>query len=165
SCAVPGLPAGLEALWREYGELPWRRLVEPAIRLARDGVEFPPAHAACLQMLAAVMTMNEGARIYAPGGRLLQAGDRLDQPGLTAALEALAANAADVYRGSIAEALLELCAERGGILTRVDLETYDATWSDPVELPYLDGRLLTRGGLSGMPDAVPRLPGLAELGE
>src|SRR5436853_5624499 len=40
SCAVPGLPAGLAALWREYGELPWRRLVEPAIRLARDGVAF-----------------------------------------------------------------------------------------------------------------------------
>ena len=35
SCAVPGLPAGLEALWREHGRLPWPRLVEPAVRLAR----------------------------------------------------------------------------------------------------------------------------------
>ena len=32
SCAVPGLPAGLEALSREHGRLPWRRLVEPARR-------------------------------------------------------------------------------------------------------------------------------------
>src|SRR6266851_2265938 len=62
SCAVPGLPAGLETLSREHGRLPWRRLVEPAIRLARDGVDFPPAHAACLALLAPVMTMNEGAR-------------------------------------------------------------------------------------------------------
>jgi len=90
SCAVPGLPAGLEALWREHGRLPWRRLVAPAVRLARDGVDFPPAHAACLAMLAPVMTLNEGAEIYAPGGELLQAGDRLEQPGLVAALEALA---------------------------------------------------------------------------
>jgi len=52
SCGVPGLPAGLEALSREHGRLPWRRLVEPAIELARDGVDFPPAHAACLAMLA-----------------------------------------------------------------------------------------------------------------
>src|ERR687885_1741241 len=29
SCAVPGLPAGLDSLWRAYGRLPWRRLVEP----------------------------------------------------------------------------------------------------------------------------------------
>src|SRR5437870_8056074 len=108
SCAVPGLPAGLEALSREHGRLPWRRLVEPALGLARDGVDFPPAHAACLAMLAPVMTMNEGARIYAPGGELLQAGARLEQPGLVAALEALAEDASAVYSGTIAAALLAL---------------------------------------------------------
>src|SRR5436309_467164 len=68
SCAVPGLPAGLTAFWQEHGRLPWARLVEPALRLAESGVEVPPAHAACLAMLATVMTMNEGAAIYAPGG-------------------------------------------------------------------------------------------------
>ena len=127
SCAVPGLPAGLEALWREHGRLPWPRLVEPARRLASDGVEFLPAHAACLAMLAPVMTMDEGARIYAPRGPLLQAGDRLEQPGLGDALQALADDPADVYRGSIGESLLALSAERGGLLTQTDLDAYDAS--------------------------------------
>ncbi|MGH2972937.1 MAG: gamma-glutamyltransferase [Gaiellaceae bacterium] len=68
SCAVPGVPAGLRALWEAYGRLPWRRLVEPALRLAREGVAMPPAHASCLAMLAPVMTMREGAHMYAPGG-------------------------------------------------------------------------------------------------
>ena len=90
SCGVHGVPAGLEALHREHGRLPWRRLFEPALRLARDGVNFPPAHAACLAMLASVMTMNEGARIYSPGGELLPANGRLEQPGLERALELLA---------------------------------------------------------------------------
>ena len=81
SCGVPGLPAGLDELWRRYGRLPWPRLVEPALRLARDGVTMPPAHAACLAMLAPVMTMREGGRIYAPQGRLLQAGDSLRAAG------------------------------------------------------------------------------------
>src|SRR5204863_9049428 len=94
SCAVPGLLAGLDELWRSHGRLGWPRLVDPAIRLARDGVEFPPAHAACLAMLAPVMTMNEGARIYSPDGRLLEAGARLHQPGLVHALEAVAAEGA-----------------------------------------------------------------------
>src|SRR6266516_2995267 len=129
SCAVPGLPAGLEALWRGHGQLPWPRLVEPAVRLARDGVDFPAAHAACLAMLAPVMTMNEGARIYAPGGRLLEAGGRLEQPGLAEALEAIAAEGArSVYQGTIAAALLKLSDERGGLLTRADLEAYSAHW-------------------------------------
>src|SRR5213080_81502 len=80
SCAVPGVPAGLGALWQAHGRLPWARLFAPALRLARDGVEMPPAHVACLTMLEPVMTMKEGARIYAPGGTLLRAGERLDQP-------------------------------------------------------------------------------------
>src|SRR5919204_2702220 len=86
SCAVPGLPAGLDALWRAHGRVPWRRVVEPSLRLAREGVEFPAAHAACLAMLAPVMTMNEGARIYSPRGRLLEAGARLAPPGVAGPL-------------------------------------------------------------------------------
>ncbi|HET6825753.1 MAG TPA: gamma-glutamyltransferase, partial [Amnibacterium sp.] len=70
SCAVPGVPAGLDALGRARGRLPWARLVEPALRLARTGVPMPPAHVACLAMLEPVMTMREGARMYAPSGSL-----------------------------------------------------------------------------------------------
>src|SRR6187549_2554064 len=54
TCAVPGLPRGLGALHARFGRLPWTRLVEPALRLAREGVVMPPAHAACLAMLAPV---------------------------------------------------------------------------------------------------------------
>ena len=165
SCAVPGLPAGLESLWREHGRLPWPRLVEPALRLARDGVEFPPAHASCLAMLAPVMTMNEGAAIYAPDGELLQAGDRLEQPGLVAALDALAADESSVYGGAIGEALLALARERGALVSRADLDAYEARWSEPVDVAYLGRRLLTRGGLSRIPETVPRLPRLAGVDE
>jgi gamma-glutamyltranspeptidase/glutathione hydrolase len=166
SCAVPGLPAGLSELWRRHGRLPWSRLVEPALALARSGVEFPPAHAACLAMLAPVMTMNEGARIYSPGGRLLGAGARLHQPGLAAALELVATEGADsVYRGSIASALLALSDERGGVLTRADLEAYRPEWAAPLPVPYLSGSVLTRAGLSGIPETLPRMPRLRGLGE
>ena len=40
SCGVPGLPAGLGALHAEHGRLPWPRLVEPALRLAREASSF-----------------------------------------------------------------------------------------------------------------------------
>jgi gamma-glutamyltranspeptidase/glutathione hydrolase len=163
SCGVPGLPAGLEELSRTHGRLPWRRLVEPALRLAREGVDFPAAHAACLAMLAPVMTMNEGAAIYAPAGELLRAGDRLEQPGLVAALETLADDATAVYRGAIAARLLALSAERGGLLTRADLGAYEPHWNGPVEVAYVGGRLVTRGGLSAITETVPRLPRLSGL--
>ncbi len=166
SCAVPGLPAGLDLLWRDYGRLPWPRLVEPALRLAREGVEFPAAHASCLAMLAPVMTMDAGARIYSPEGDLLQAGERLQQPGLVTALEAVAAEGArSAYDGTIADSLLALCADRGGLVTRADLDAYDARWSEPRIAPYLDCTLLTRGGLSGVPETAARMPRLRGLDE
>jgi gamma-glutamyltranspeptidase / glutathione hydrolase len=164
SCAVPGVPAGLHALWRDHGRLSWPRLVEPALRLASDGVTMPPAHAACLEMLAPVLTLDAGARIYSPGGRLLQAGELLEQPGLVTALESLAAEGADsVYRGTIATALLELSVERGGVVTRVDLARYRPRWSPPLEASWLGTRFLTRGGLSRVPETVRSLPRLREL--
>jgi gamma-glutamyltranspeptidase/glutathione hydrolase len=161
SCGVPGLPAGLDALWRRFGRLPWPRVVEPALRLAREGVDFPPAHASCLAMLAPVMTMDAGARIYSPGGRLLEAGARLVQPGLVRALELVRdEGAASVYRGSLGTALLALSDERGGLLTRSDLDAYRSRWVDPVDVAYRELRVLTREGLSGVPAAFSRLPPL-----
>ncbi len=162
SCGVPGLPAGLGALHAAHGRLPWERLVKPALRLARDGVDFPPAHAACLAMLEPVMTMNEGGAIYAPGGALLQAGGRLRQPGLAGALELVAAEGPDTfYDGSIARVLLGLMDERGGLVTRADLDAYEAEWSPPAVVPYAGTRVLTRSGLAPLEEALVRLPALA----
>ena len=166
SCGVPGVPAGLDALWSAHGRLPWSRLVEPALALARAGVDMPPAHASCLAMLAPVMTMNEGAAIYAPAGRLLDAGDRLEQPGLVRALELLADEGArSAYAGSLADALIALMDERGGLVTREDLARYDARWTPPGESAYLGNRILTRHGLSALAPALARLPSVREADE
>jgi gamma-glutamyltranspeptidase / glutathione hydrolase len=160
SCGVPGLPAGLDALWQAYGRLPWPRLVEPAVRLARAGTLLPSAHAACLAMLAPVMTMNEGAALYAPGGELLATDSILRQPGLEAALEIVAEEGAgSVYGGSLAAALIELMAERGGLVTRADLEAYEAIWSSPAVGSFLGRRVETRRGLSSFPATFERFRG------
>ena len=145
SCGVPGVLPGLEALWQAHGRLPWPRLVEPAQRLAGDGVEMLPAHAACLEMLAPVMTMREGERIYSPGGRLLQTGDRLDQPGLVRALELVAEEGAR----SLDAALLELMDERGGLVTVDDLRRYKPRWGKPLTAEYAGVTLFSRDALNG----------------
>lgn len=164
SCAVPGMPAGLEALWSEHGRLPWSRVVAPALELARQGVSMPPAHAACLAMLAPLMTMREGADIYSPGGRLLGAGDRLHQPGLARTLEIVAEEGAHTfYDGTLAAALLALMEERGGLVTRGDLDAYEAAWLEPVEASYAGTHVRTRGGLSHLVETLGRLTPLRDL--
>jgi gamma-glutamyltranspeptidase/glutathione hydrolase len=162
TCAVPGLPRGLGELHRRYGRLPWPTVVGPALRLARAGVVMPPAHAACLAMLGPVFTMQpDGERIYSPAGRLLEAGETLEQPGLATALELLAVEGADsVYAGSIAGLLT---AVEGVPVTAADLERYEARWEAPVEVEWLGRRVLTRGGLSAVPQTLGRLPRLHDL--
>jgi gamma-glutamyltranspeptidase / glutathione hydrolase len=145
SCAVPGVLAGLDELWGSWGSLPWPRLVEPALRLAREGVEMPPAHASCLAMLAPVMTMREGERIYSPEGRLLETGDRLEQPGLARALELVAEEGA--RSSTLQNALLELMQERGGLVTSDDLSSYRAEWREPVAIERHGLRLSSRAAL------------------
>ncbi|MGZ4385913.1 MAG: gamma-glutamyltransferase [Gaiellaceae bacterium] len=163
SCAVPGVPAGMHELWLRFGSLPWPRLLEPAKRLARDGVSMPPNHAACLDMLAPVMTLDAGERIYSPQGRLLQPGDVLLQPGIAAALEILAEDRQSLAHGELASSLLTLMSERDGAVTVGDLRSYRALWREPLATPYAGTRFLTRGGLAPIGPVLAALPRLAPL--
>ena len=163
SCAVPGLPAALGELWRAHGRVPWPRLVEPALRLAREGVPVPEMHARSLEMLADLFTLERGGALFAPGGRPLRSGEPLVQPGLVDAMQALAdEGAVSMYRGSLAEALLSI---DGLVISRDDLRDYRPLWRDPVGVHWLDYDVLTRGGLSGVPELLTRFPRLAGLSE
>ncbi|HEU5009363.1 MAG TPA: gamma-glutamyltransferase [Gaiellaceae bacterium] len=162
SCAVPGLPAALGELWERLGRLPWKRLCEPALALARSGVPLPAMHARSLEMLGGLFSLERGAELFTREGRTLEEGDLLAQPGLVQVLDALAdEGAASVYRGSLAEALLSV---DGVVLTTEDLRDYRPVWRDPVVVAYQGRRVATRGGLSGVPELLPTFPTLSGLG-
>jgi gamma-glutamyltranspeptidase / glutathione hydrolase len=161
SCAVPGLPAALGELSERLGRLPWKRLCEPALGLARSGVPLPAMHARTLEMLGGLYSLDRGAELFIREGRTLEEGALLEQPGLVQALEALADEGAEsVYRGSLAEVLLSV---DGVVLSADDLRDYRPIWRDPVVAPYRGRRVATRGGLSGIPELLPTLPTLNGL--
>jgi gamma-glutamyltranspeptidase / glutathione hydrolase len=161
ACAVPGLPAALGELSERLGRLPWERLCEPALALARSGIPLPEMHARSLEMLGGLYSLERGAALYTRDDRTLAEGELLDQPGLVDALEALSEEgAASVYRGSLAEALL---AVDGVVLEADDLVSYRPRWRDAAVVEYAGRRVLTRGGLSGVPELLPRMPTLRGL--
>lgn len=163
SCAVPGLPAALDELWRSHGRLSWPRLVEPTLALARSGVPLPPMHARSLEMLGDLYSLERGADLFVRDSHTLAAGESLDQPGLVDAFEAIAAEgAASVYRGTLAEALL---AMDGVVFTQGDLASYEPRWREPVVVNWNGYRVATRGGLSGVPELLARLRRLSGLAE
>ena len=162
SFAVHGVPAGAEALWRAHGRLSWEDVVAPARRLAAAGTVLPAAHARVLAMLAEVLTLRRGGELYAPAGRLLQAGDRLRQPGLERALDRLATHgAADFYTGRVGGAIAELCRRDGGLVTEEDLAAYEPRWSEPRQVEAFGACLLARRDLLDTLGVVQRLDDVA----
>jgi gamma-glutamyltranspeptidase/glutathione hydrolase len=125
SVGVPGVPAGCGEVHRRWGRLPWHRVVEPAIMLARSGVVLPAAQARTLGAVAPALVPGDGAAIYAPGGRLLQGGDLLFHPGLDVALTALAEEGPGVfYTGRIGRTLVAAARASGGVIGPADLAAY-----------------------------------------
>jgi gamma-glutamyltranspeptidase / glutathione hydrolase len=91
SCAIPGAAVGLERAHRSLGTLPWRDLFEPAIELARQGVELNNGQAYLHNILDLILRHTPESRaIYERDGARLSAGDMLVQRDLAATLELLA---------------------------------------------------------------------------
>jgi gamma-glutamyltranspeptidase/glutathione hydrolase len=137
SCAVPGAPAGLEAAHRTYGTVPWPRLLEPAIELARTGVEVTPQQAYLHAILDLILRRTpEGRAIYGSRARLA-AGDRLVMSDLGTTLEALAEGGASVlYRGELGRAVTGYLKEHGGSVTERDLAEYRVIWRRPLQIGF-----------------------------
>lgn len=146
SCAVPGTVAGLEAVHRAYGRLPWRELLQPAMELARDGVELTRSQAHLHAILDLILRHSaEGRRLYSrPDGSRLQPGDLLRLPDLAATLELLAAEGARAfYDGDLAGRIADCVQAGGGTVTRDDLAQYEVVWREPVRVSYLGHEVIS----------------------
>ena len=138
SVGTYGMPAGVHAAAARFGRMPMADLAAPAVRLARQGVELASQQAYVVEILADIVTSTpECAALFAPGGRLLGAGDVVHQPDLADALERLAIEGpAPFYTGDIAAAAVQWVSDRGGTLTAQDLEAYEVIDREPIRVRY-----------------------------
>ena len=135
---VPGSVAGLHRAWMDQGRLPWRRLVEPAIALARDGFILPYDRAASLAaVLPRLARYPASVAAFSKSGAPYAAGDRLRQPDLAATLERIAEQGpAGFYTGRTAELLAREMAANGGLITTTDLAAYAPRVREPIRGAY-----------------------------
>ncbi len=145
SVAVPGVVAGLETAHRRFGTVPWPRLMEPAIELARDGVEMTREQAYLHKILDLILRHTDGGRaIYGPAGERLAAGDRLVMDDLAGTLERLAEGGArEFYAGSLAREVSGHVRAGGGALTREDLRGYRPVWRRPIGADFRGHRFVS----------------------
>jgi gamma-glutamyltranspeptidase/glutathione hydrolase len=124
--AVPGELAGLYAMHKRYGKLPWKSVVLPAVKLAREGfIVTPLMHYKITQAFAELRTSVLGPFIADDKGAPLKAGATMRLPLLGKTLAGIAEHgAADFYQGRIGQQIVAAVAKAGGILSAQDLSDY-----------------------------------------
>jgi gamma-glutamyltranspeptidase/glutathione hydrolase len=142
---VPGTVAGLHLAWKDHGRVPWRRLVEPAITLAREGFVVTDTLARQLaDVLPEMKKYPASVAQFSRAGVPYDAGDVFRQPDLARTLERIAEKGPDgFYRGETADLIAEEMKRGGGLIDRADLEAYEARKRIPVKGTYRGYEILS----------------------
>lgn len=135
---VPGTVAGLYLAWQDAGTLPWKRLVEPAIELAREGITVTHGLAASLERALPRMRRYPASLAqYSKDGTPFEPGDRLVQADLAGSLQRVAERGPDgFYKGPTAEMIVAEMVRGGGLITLDDLAGYTAKRREPIRGRY-----------------------------
>jgi gamma-glutamyltranspeptidase / glutathione hydrolase len=145
SCGAYGTTLGLTQALERFGSLSLSDLTARPAKAARDGVEVVPMQAFLFKVLEPIFRAGpESSELYAPGGRLLEEGERFRFPELGALLDRLGAEGPDfLYSGDVARASSDWVLERGGLLTQEDLACYRVIERDPARVAYRGRQVLT----------------------
>jgi gamma-glutamyltranspeptidase / glutathione hydrolase len=142
--AVPGMPSLAGEAHRRYGRLPWSDLLQPAIKLARDGFEIDFIGSLAITMAHASLAKFPSSKaIYftSAGGPLLPAGmnpgDKVVQTELAWTLEEIADQGPDaLYKGEVGKRLVQQMEKNGGLITEDDLLAHRTLEHTPTTITY-----------------------------
>lgn len=143
---VPGEIAGLFEAHRRFGRLSWKRLVEPAAKLASEGFEVTPHMGKQLASRREALAADPelASALLGPDRRAPEAGEKLVMKNLGKTLAAVAESGPDAfYEGTVAASIVETIQAAGGVMTLEDLRDYRPVWRAPLETDYRGYRVMT----------------------
>ncbi|MBT3316647.1 gamma-glutamyltransferase [bacterium] len=132
SVAVPGLVRGLTEFHTSCGTLPWKRLIEPAISIAKNGFPVDEMLRARIEYKCERLS-SEAKSILMPDGVIPSV---LIQEDLSRTLQIIAQDSHDFYSGSIAAAIASSVKNAGGLLSAEDMSNYKAKWRETANGDY-----------------------------
>ena len=142
--AVPGTVAGLREVHREFGNLRWEEVLQPAIDLALRGFEVTKNQAEGLNQNRSLFAKLNNEKILFD--KIWKEGDTIKQEHLANTLKILQKNyGRDFYNGEIAQKMVEFLQENGGIISLEDLKNYKPVWRRPVDFKFKDFKIYTMG--------------------
>lgn len=146
SAGVPGTVAGMYLAHQKFGRLPWDRLLQPAIKLAREGIVVRAYLATSLASRRDRMCRDEATcrYFYKPGGVPYSPGELLIQSDLADSLQLIADEGPDAfYLGDIAEKIVAEMKAGGGLIDGEALAAYKPTLREPLRGEYRGYEIVT----------------------
>ncbi|CAN7102798.1 unnamed protein product [Brassica rapa subsp. narinosa] len=144
SVAVPGEVAGLFTAWTQHGKLPWKKLVNPARKLAAKG--FKISKYLYMQMNATsddILADKGLSELFVSNGKLRKPGTIIRNPKLACTLKQIGKYGSKAfYNGTVGEYLVRDIQKSGGIITLKDLQSYKVKVKEPLSTDILGFRLL-----------------------
>lgn len=134
AAGVPGSVAGMWAAHQKYGKLDWKLLLEPAIKLAEDGFKITERQAKELNGNDSTFrALNPDKEYLLNPQKNWKEGDELIQKDLAKTLKLIQEKGRDgFYKGEIATLIENEMLKNGGIISKADLENYEAIWRKPL---------------------------------
>ncbi|QSZ34651.1 hypothetical protein DSL72_007505 [Monilinia vaccinii-corymbosi] len=145
---VPGELRGLEYIHKKYGSLPWKKVVQPAIHVARYGfnvtsdlVQYMDSETQTYDFL----TLDETWAIdFAPNGTRVKLGELLTRKRYANTLESIAEYGPDVfYTGALANDTIMALKASNGTMELSDLKNYTITSRRPSNITYRGYRVFS----------------------
>ena len=133
---VPGSVKGLVYAEQHFGKLGLKKVIEPAIRLARDGYALSWSDARAMTQDADMPQFADSRRIFQNDGKGWHQNDIFKQPELARTLQRIAVAPDDFYTGKLAHELADFVQQGGGLITAEDLAHYDVKDRTPVRGTY-----------------------------
>ncbi|KAI0183169.1 gamma-glutamyltransferase [Xylaria flabelliformis] len=151
---VPGELRGLERLHKNYGSLPWKQLVLPAVKVARYGfkvtedlVHYMDTTTPSNKFLTDDPTW---AIDFAPNGYRVKLGETITRKRYADTLETIANEGPDAfYTGAIAKATIAALTKANGTMTLEDLKNYTVAIRNPAKIDYRGYKLTATSAPSG----------------
>ena len=145
AAGIPGMPAGLVHLADNYGRLPLKRSLAPAIRLATEGFAVGLRYNRMARFRATVFNRQpHAAKIFLGEDGSPDVGDTIKQPDLAKTLRDLGQQGMPgFYTGDLAARLVAGVRAAGGIWTLDDLANYRVVERDPIVFNYAGVRVIS----------------------
>ena len=139
---IPGELRGLEYIHSNFGALPWKSVIAPAVKIAHEGWMVDKE---LLYYMDIAISRREDffvedpawAEDFAPNGRRVQLGDRITRKRYARTLQLIGEEGADAfYSGWLANATVVANRAAKGLFTFEDMTSYQAQIRDPIQVDY-----------------------------